>query len=120
VLRLAPEVRCDTTSYWLVVFVLVIPSFVGLTVLFPVFLHRAFNADVESSSSAEVAGFLQAPLRPSMRRALTVPLFFGRKFLFAALIGGARSSGRLNACRARVVMKYSARDEPCVRAQTTA
>ncbi len=91
VLRLAPYVDCDSASYYGVL-ALAVPTFALFVVVYPIVCSVALWRGETDSSLAASIQFMQMPLRISLFRPLwAAPYLYGRKLLFAALVGGARS-----------------------------
>jgi hypothetical protein len=86
--RLAPFVDCDTASYRAVLALSVV-TFAAFVVAAPLACSWALWSG--SGRLAEAGGFLLQPLRASWWRALWGgPVAYGRKLLFALLVGGAQ------------------------------
>jgi hypothetical protein len=103
-LRLAPYVDCNSAGYKGIM-ALAAPTFIVFVVGFPVACSWALWRRA-SRVQQLVAGveFMQAPLRAAWWAPLWAgPVRFGRKFLFAALVGGARAEdyAQVHARRAR-------------------
>ncbi len=59
-LRLAPDVDCNSSTYWIVLAALAIPTFLSLTLIYPIAVHWLLHRDPTNSPLAASISYLNA------------------------------------------------------------